>query len=128
MSTVLVPQDVYAWRSRRKNARHKRRPKPKRRFPVEVLSRDEIERLLNACAKTPAGIRNRALIVTLYRAGLRIRETLSLMPKDLDAANGAIRVLNGKGGKARTVGMDAQAFAILNRWLETRARRSISDR
>lgn len=132
MSTVLVPQDLYAWRPRnrpRKNARAKRklRPKPKRRFPVEVLSRDEIERLLKACAQTPAGIRNKALIATLYRAGLRIREALSLKLKDLDPASGAIRVLNGKGGKARTVGMDGQAFAILNQWLEIRARRRISD-
>ena len=78
--------------------------------------------LIQACSKRAAtGIRNRALIVTLYRAGLRISEALSLLPKDLDADAGTIRVLHGKGDKARVVGLDAGAWAILQLWLDRRA-------
>ena len=54
----------------------------------------------------PTGLRNRALIALLYRTGLRINEALSLYPKDLDLEGGSVRVLNGKGGKSRTVGLD----------------------
>ena len=53
----------------------------------------------------PTGLRDRALIVLLYRAGLRINEALSLYLKDLDLTDGCIRVLNGKGGRSRTVGV-----------------------
>ena len=51
----------------------------------------------------PTGLRNRALLTVLYRAGLRISEALELRPKDLDLISGTVRVLCGKGGKARTV-------------------------
>ena len=49
-------------------------------------------------------------------------------PEELDAVVGAIRVLNAKGGRSRTVGMDPEGFAILQRWLEVRAKRGITDR
>jgi site-specific recombinase XerD len=71
-------------------------------------------------SRAPTGIRNRALIVVLYRGGLRLAEALSLRPKDADAAKGTITVLHGKGDRRRTVGLDPAAFAILERWLETR--------
>ena len=92
-----------------------------RRFPVEVLTQDEIRRLIGACSKRSAtGARNRALLVLLYRTGLRISEALGLHLKDLDAKAGTVRALRGKGGKPRTVGMDAAAFDILQLWLEKR--------
>ncbi len=110
------------------NGRKKARNKPKRRFPPEVLSPEEIAAMMDACSDTPAGIRNRALITVLYRAGLRINEALALRPKDLDPRNGAIRVLFAKGGRSRTVGMDGQAFDALILWLEIRAAHGINGR
>jgi site-specific recombinase XerC len=75
-----------------------------------------------ACSSTSAsGIRNRALIALLYRSGLRLSEALDLYPKDVDFGRGAIRVLNGKGGKSRVSGIDPGALAILQRWVEVRA-------
>ncbi len=68
------------------------------------------------------------MLATLYRAGLRINEALMLHLKDLDPIAGSIRVLNGKGGKARTVGMDAEGFVILQRWLDVREKRGIGER
>jgi len=100
-----------------------RRRKPKRRFPPEVLSPEEIAALMDACSDGPAGVRNRALITVLYRAGLRINEALALRPKDLDPRTGAIRVLFAKGGRDRTVGMDGRAFEVLGHWLAIRAAR-----
>ena len=110
------------------NGRKAGRKKPKRRLPPEVLSPEEVAAMMDACSDTPAGIRNRALITVLYRAGLRINEALALRPKDLDSRNGAIRVLFAKGGRSRTVGMDGQAFEVLMRWLEIRTNHGINGR
>ncbi len=52
------------------------------------------------------GHRLRALIVLLWRAGLRISEALALQESDLDRSRGAVVVRRGKGGKRREVGMD----------------------
>ena len=92
-----------------------------RRFPVEILTPAEVQALLGACSgRAPTGIRNRALIAVLYRAGLRVSEALALYPKDADAKTGTLVVLHGKGDRRRTVGMDPGAFAILARWLDRR--------
>jgi site-specific recombinase XerD len=93
-----------------------------KKFPAQPLDGDEIKVLIRACSqRAPTGIRNAALIATLYRAGLRIGEALSIRPKDLDADAGAIRVLKGKGGTVRSVAMDPGAWALLQRWLDRRA-------
>jgi len=97
-----------------------RPPTSRRRFPPEILTDAEVSRLLEACGPTPAGVRNQALIAVLYRGGLRINEALDLYPKDLDLEAGSIRVLHGKGGKARTVGIDVGACAIVEHWLAIR--------
>jgi site-specific recombinase XerD len=93
-----------------------------RKFPPEPLTTDEVKRLLKACSKrAPTGIRNAALIVVMWRAGLRCAEALALRPADVDREAGSLRVLHGKGDKCRTVGMDPEAFAMLAHWLEVRA-------
>jgi len=84
---------------------------------------------MRACGRhAPTGLRNRALIALLYRAGLRINEALSLYPKDLDLTDGCIRVLNGKGGRSRTVGLNPGAAAIIERWLDVRSRLGLGGR
>lgn len=101
---------------------HGKRPRPTRRLPPEVLTDEEVRALMDACGRyAPLALRNRGLIALLYRTGLRINEALALYPKDLDLADGSVRVLNGKGGKARTVGLDPGATAVLERWLEARS-------
>lgn len=93
----------------------------RRRLPPEVLTRDEVLALMGACSRRAStGLRNQALIVILWRGGLRIGEALALRPKDLDASCGTVRVLNGKGGKSRVVGLDAEAWAVIQRWLDKR--------
>jgi len=99
----------------------RRRRRPARRLPPEVLSNDEVLALLAACGDSPTGVRHRALLALLYRSGLRLNEALQIRPEDLDLANGAIRVLFGKGGTWRTVGVDAGAAALIEAWLAARA-------
>ena len=101
--------------------------RPKRRLPPEVLSDAEVCALMSVCGRhAPTGQRNRALIALLYRAGLRINEALSLYPKDLELNDGSVRVLNGKGGKSRTVGLDPGAVTVIERWLDVRSRLGMS--
>ena len=98
-----------------------------RTFPPEVLTPIEVARLMDACPGTPVGARTRALIALLYRSGLRISEALALRPKDLDADAGTVRVLRGKGGKSRTVGMDPRGFDELRFWLSVRRTHGVPD-
>ena len=98
-----------------------------KRYRAEVLTRAETDALIAACsAASKTGSRNRALIVVLYRCGLRVSEALALRPADLDPDRGTIRVLDGKGGKPRTVGLDPAAMAVVQRWVD--ARRELAGR
>jgi site-specific recombinase XerD len=100
----------------------KRSNKPRRRLPPEVLAPHEVAALLAACSgDSYATVRNRALIAVLYRSGLRIAEALALYPKDVDVDRSCLRVLCGKGGRSRTVGIDAGGLDLLRPWLERRS-------
>lgn len=57
-----------------------------------------------------SGDRMRALVVALWRAGLRIGEALALVESDLDPSRGSILVRHGKGDKRRESGMDDWAW------------------
>ena len=91
-------------------------------YPADPPTVDEIVAVM---CKTPSdrhGIRLRALIVVLWRGGLRIQEALSLIESDLDPRRGAILVRRGKGNKRREVGMDSWAWSDhLAPWLAGRA-------
>src|SRR5262245_24703838 len=109
---------------------NRRRPWNKgRKLPAEPLTQEEVKALLKACSnRAPTGIRNRALIVLFYRGGLRVKEALSLMPKDCDTQRGTVRVLHGKGDKSRLVGVDPEAAAVLQRWLDRRKALGVNGR
>lgn len=93
------------------------------RYPAEVLTGNEVAALLRACGTTAwTDRRNRALIMLLYRTGLRLSEALALRPCDVDLERGAIRVLRGKGGRARTVGIDPMGAEALSMWITEHAR------
>lgn len=77
---------------------------------------EEIIRVMYAAGSDADGIRLKALIIVLWRAGLRISEALALAETDLDAGRGAILVRAGKGGKRREVGMDRWASEQLQPW------------
>lgn len=92
-----------------------------KRFPAEILSRDEARALLYApSGRAPTGQRNRALIALMYGAGLRLAEAIALKPSDIDLDAGAVRVLHGKGDRGRTAGIDDGALLHVARWTHTR--------
>lgn len=97
---------------------------PRRRGPAAVLTEPEIRALLGTFSRgAVASIRDRALILLLWRAGLRIGEALALEPRDLELAGErpTLRVRDGKGGNQRTVGVHQEAAGALERWLAVRA-------
>lgn len=99
-----------------------------RRYPAEVLVTSEVQALLDALPRRGAsGSRNRALIVVLWRVGLRIGEALALAPKDLDLELGSITVLQGKGAKRRVVAVDRMTRRYLEAWLAERSRLGIGE-
>jgi len=91
------------------------------KFPAEPLTKDEVLALMNVCSRrAPTGRRDRALICLLWRGQLRISEALALKAADFDPVACTLRVLHGKGNKARVVVIDAQAAAVLSEWLAVR--------
>lgn len=96
-----------------------RTPRKSRNLP-HVLSVEEIGRLLDAPkANEPLGLRDRAILETMYSAGLRIAETVGLCDGDLDFDAGIVRV-RGKGKRERLAPLGSYAIAALQRWLATR--------
>jgi site-specific recombinase XerD len=92
-----------------------------KRFPPEPLTTDEVMRILDACPNTRTGIRNRALFAILWRTGLRVSEALDLRPHHIDLGSKRIKVLNGKGSKTRTVGIDDGGLLAVQPWLLERS-------
>lgn len=93
---------------------------PTKRYPVELLEPADVAKILRACSRGYTGTRNRALIMVLWRCGLRISEALALRPQDIDMVRGTVTVLHGKGNKTRFTPIDADARAEVARWLERR--------
>jgi site-specific recombinase XerD len=101
---------------------HVGRPPRKKglRYPADPPTIDEIVAVMRTTDERPDGLRLRALIVILWRAGLR-SEALALAETDLDPRRGAVIVRRGKGGKRREIGMDRWAWEQLEPWLTVRA-------
>jgi hypothetical protein len=78
--------------------------------------------VMRAAGDCADGARLRALIVILWRAGLRIGEALDLAETDLDESRGAVLVRRGKGGRRREVRMDRWAWSQLEPWMSVRRR------
>jgi site-specific recombinase XerD len=83
--------------------------KPPRRLPT-VLSVDEVRRMLAVAARRP---RDKALVMTMYGAGLRVSEALALTARDIDSSRMLIHVRLGKGNKDRLVKLSASLLAAL---------------
>jgi integrase/recombinase XerC len=96
-----------------------RNPRKARALPHFLASAD-IERLLAAPpAAEPLGLRDRAILETLYSAGLRVSELAGLNAADLDFAAGTVRV-RGKGRRERIAPIGSYAVRALKEWLAVR--------
>lgn len=100
-------------------------PKLPRGLP-KSLSETDVESLLAAPdIETPLGLRDRAMLETLYAAGLRVTELVGLPLAQLSLNQQVIRVM-GKGSKERLVPLGEVAAEWLTRYIST-ARNQILD-
>ncbi len=94
-----------------------RAPRARGRLP-KVLSRDEVARLLEQPQGTsPAALRDRALLETMYACGLRASEAIEIELTELDLEAGILRT-HGKGSKDRLVPVGSKAIETLRAYLE----------
>jgi integrase/recombinase XerD len=83
-------------------------PRYEAKLPV-ILTREEVKALLEA----PRNLGHRAILATLYGAGLRVSEATNLKVSDLDRARHLIHVRGGKGHKDRQVMLSDQLREVL---------------
>jgi len=92
-----------------------RSPKQPRRLP-KLLSEAQVEALLAAPAtETTLGLRDRAMLETLYATGLRVSELVGLRLSQVSVDTGVVRVV-GKGSKERLVPLGDEAVEWLQRY------------
>lgn len=92
-------------------------PKTPRQLP-DTLSIQEIDQLLNALdLSKPEGIRNKAILETLYSCGLRVSELVNLTCSGYYPKEGFIRVI-GKGNKERLVPIGTNAMKYIDQYQE----------
>lgn len=93
-------------------------PRLERRLPRVILTREEARRILDAVRdKSPAGLRDRAILETLYGTGLRVSELSKLTPEDVDTEERLLRVVQGKGRKDRNVPLTRAAAQAIDAYL-----------
>ena len=91
---------------------------PHRSLP-RGLSREEVLAVLSVPdVRDPLGVRDRAILETLYASGVRRSELVKLDLSDLDLAGGILHVRKGKGGRDRVLPIAGEAVAWLSRYLE----------
>ncbi len=92
-------------------------PKASKPLPV-VLTKEEIARMIDSIkTDTPLGLRDKAMIETLYASGLRISELVNLKTTDIHLREKYIVVI-GKGNKERMVPLGDMAVVALRNYLE----------
>jgi integrase/recombinase XerD len=92
-------------------------PKLEQRLPRQVLTAEEVERVLSLPdVGEPAGLRDRAMLETLYSTGMRRMEVVGLGIYDLDHGRRTVTIRLGKGRKDRIVPIGARALAWVDRY------------
>ena len=83
----------------------------------KTLSEAQVEALLRAPdTGTARGLRDRAMLETLYATGLRVSELVGLRALEVSLNEGVVRVVQGKGGKDRLVPLGAEAAHWIDRY------------
>jgi integrase/recombinase XerC len=96
-----------------------RNPRRERKLP-HFLTTQQIATLLAAPRSTQLGIRDRAILETMYSAGLRVSELVGLNDGDLQLDEGVVRV-RGKGRRERLAPLGSYALRALRTWLRRRS-------
>lgn len=92
-------------------------PRMEQRLPKHILSSDEAERILNVPdTQTPTGIRDRAMLETLYTTGMRRMELIGLSWSAIDYERGTVMIRQGKGKKDRMIPIGERALAWITKY------------
>ena len=102
-------------------------PRVERRLPKAILSVGEVERILaQPDVTTPLGIRDRAMLETLYSTGIRRLELTQLSIFAVDHERGTLLIRQGKGKKDRLIPIGERAVAWIDKYvLEARAQLAV---
>lgn len=93
-------------------------PRERQTLPKDILAITEINRLLQQPKiESPFGLRDRAMMETLYSTGIRRIECVRLTVGDVDANRQTLFIKQGKGGKDRVVPMGQRALAWVERYI-----------
>ncbi|NJM54901.1 MAG: tyrosine-type recombinase/integrase [Verrucomicrobiae bacterium] len=96
-----------------------RLPRHPQRLPVDLLTPEEMRRLLAVPdLGTPTGFRDRCIFELFWCTGMRISELLSLAVADLDFAQGLVTIRHGKGDKPRVVPLGAGVVQWLREYID----------
>jgi len=87
------------------------RMKKEKKLPV-ILSKTEVKNILNATTN----LKHKAILTTVYSAGLRISEVRNLTIKDIDSKNMQIRVRKAKGKKDRYTLLSQNNLSLLRKY------------
>lgn len=110
----LTRQNVLLWNP----ASELELPRQEKRLPKHVLTIEESEQVLaQPDLRDAMGLRDRAILETLYSTGIRRMEVVNLTVYDLDLERGTLMVRQGKGKKDRMVPIGERAVAWLERYL-----------
>jgi len=92
-------------------------PRPERKLP-DVLAVNEIQAIIEAIdLSRKEGIRNRAILETMYSCGLRVSEVVGLRISCVDEVEGLVKVI-GKGNKERIIPIGELALETITRYVE----------
>ena len=93
-------------------------PRLEKRLPKHVLTASEAEQVVNqADVSDPLGVRDRAILETLYSTGIRRMEVIGLGLFDLDVERGTLMVRQGKGKKDRMIPIGERAVAWIEKYV-----------
>lgn len=92
-------------------------PKKERRLPVALNQREINDLLAQPNIEQKLGLRDRAILETLYATGMRVSELINLKLQDLHEDLGLVRVL-GKGSKERLIPISSVALDWIKQYQE----------
>jgi tyrosine recombinase XerC len=102
-------------------------PKLDKKLPI-LLDAEKVKRLLECpSADDLAGLRDRALLETLYSTGIRVSELVGLDTDDVDFISGVVKVF-GKGSRERIVPIGEPALNAIRRYMEKLRGEKVKDR
>ncbi len=119
---IATLRSFYKWSNRRGYTKTNpmtaiRTPRQAKRLP-KAITVEQIEKLLATPSdKDVLGLRDRAMLETLYSTGIRVSELVGLNADDMDEAGEALRV-RGKGKKERMVPLGTHAMGAVKRYVE----------